>query len=207
MASEQHEDAAIISFEGERVALGPMRRELLPLYYRWANDFIVERGNGAVFVPITLAEQEAALNAQSSNRQMIRFTVYERSSMRPIGITMLNDISRWHGTAEFAIMLGERDAWGKGYGTETTRLLLDYAFTACGLHNVMLKVHAFNERAIHAYRRAGFKEIGRRRSVIPLVGARHDDVYMDCIATEFASSLLARLLAPEEPLDSAQRTQ
>lgn len=203
MANDPEAMTPIIAFAGERVALGPMRRELLPLYHRWANDFIVERGNGAVFVPVTLAEQEAALDAHGSNRQMIRFTVYERASLRPIGVTMLTDISRWHGTAEFAIMLGERDAWGQGYGTETTRLLLDYAFTACGLHNVMLKVHAFNERAIRAYRRAGFEEIGRRRSVIPLVGVRYDDVYMDCIASEFESPLLARLLAPEEPPDRA----
>ncbi len=33
---------------------------------------------------------------------------------------------------------------GRGYGTETTRLMLDYAFTALGLHNVMLTVFVFN---------------------------------------------------------------
>lgn len=68
------------------------------------------------------------------------------------------------------IFLGEKDEWGKGYGTEATRLMLDYVFTALGLHNIMLKAFGYNERGIRAYRRAGFKEIGWRREAHWLAG-------------------------------------
>jgi hypothetical protein len=47
-------------------------------------------------------------------------------------------------SATFGILIGEPECRGKGYGTETTRLMLDYAFTALGLHNVMLTVFEFN---------------------------------------------------------------
>jgi RimJ/RimL family protein N-acetyltransferase len=115
--------------------------------------------------------------------------------MRPIGITGLNDIMPPHGTAEFWITIGEQDCWGKGYGTETTRLVLAYGFAALGLRNIMLKVHAFNDRGLRVYERAGFRLIGRRRRAIPLAGARHDDVFMDCIPEEFDGPSLDEITA------------
>ena len=62
------------------------------------------------------------------------------------------------------------------------------------LHNVLLNVVAYNERGIRAYRRAGFREVGRRRQAWWLGGQAHDVVIMDCLATEFSSSVLQRYL-------------
>ncbi len=75
--------------------------------------------------------------------------------------------------------------------------MIDYAFTVLGLHNVLLTVFSFNERGIRAYRRAGFKEIGRRREARRLAGCAYDVVYMDCLASEFESPVLRRLISPE----------
>ena len=52
---------------------------------------------------------------------------------------------------------------GRDFGTEATKLLLDYAFTVLGVHNVWLDTPAYNAGAIRAYEKAGFREIGRRR--------------------------------------------
>jgi RimJ/RimL family protein N-acetyltransferase len=92
-------------------------------------------------------------------------------------------------------MIGEKECWGKGYGTETTTLMLDYGFTLLGLHNICLSVFSFNERGIRAYTRAGFREIGRRREAICLAGRAHDIVFMDCLASEFQSPALARVIS------------
>ena len=97
-------------------------------------------------------------------------------------------------SSEFGLLIGEKECWGKGYGTETTRLMLDYGFTCLNLHNIMLRAYSFNERGLRAYRRAGFQEIGRRREAIRLAGRVHDEVLMDCLATEFESPLLLQLL-------------
>ncbi|RYG86054.1 N-acetyltransferase, partial [bacterium] len=86
--------------------------------------------------------------------------------------------------------LGERDAWNSGLGTEATRLTLDYAFNALGLWNVLLRVVATNGRAIKAYERAGFKAIGRQRGSYRLGQEVYDDLYMDCVASEFESPVL-----------------
>ena len=63
--------------------------------------------------------------------------------------------------------------------------MLDYGFTTLGLHNVMLIVDSENRWAIRAYLRAGFKDIGRRREARRTGEQRSDDIYMDCLATDF----------------------
>jgi RimJ/RimL family protein N-acetyltransferase len=53
------------------------------------------------------------------------------------------------------------------------------------LHNIMLSVAAWNERAIRTYAKVGFRELGRRRDAAVTMGRRHDGVYMELLASEF----------------------
>jgi RimJ/RimL family protein N-acetyltransferase len=191
----------IWTLTGGKVALGPIRRDLLLLYQRWINDFAVVRTLGAPLAPITWEAEDAWYQRASKGDGEALFTVYERETGRPIGGTGLHDIDHRHGTAEFGILIGEKECWGKGYGTEATRLMLDYGFTALGLHNIMLRVHSYNERGLRAYTRAGFRIIGRRRESHRLAGRAYDTVLMDCLATEFQSPVLQELL---EPPDASQ---
>ncbi len=178
-------DEPIVNIGGDKVALGPLRRDLVPAYLRWVSDFEVTRTLGVPIRPFTREAEEAWYESIAKADRDVQFTIYERATMRPIGNGGLKGIDHAHGTATFGILIGEKDCWGKGYGTEATRLVLDYAFTVLGLHNVLLTVFSFNERGIRAYRRAGFKEIGRRRQARRLAGQAYDVVYMDCLAAEF----------------------
>ena len=190
------DEQPIINFAGEKVALGPYRRDLLPLYQRWMNDFEVTRSLAVGWRPLTWEAEEAWYEGASKNEREVGFTIYERATGRPIGNTGLHNVDHFHRTAGFGIVIGEKDCWGKGYGTEATTLVLDYAFTALGLHSVMLSVYGFNERGIRAYTRAGFRLIGRWREAHRQGGRAHDVVLMDCLASEFQSPVLHRLLAP-----------
>lgn len=195
MNSNEGSDAdPIINIRGDLVALGPIRRDLLPLYQRWINDWEVTRTLGQQLRPMTW-EAEEAWYAAAAIGSDVQFQIYERATMRPIGTSGLHDINHQHATATCGILIGEKDCWGKGYGTETARLLLDYGFTALGLHNIMLQVYAYNERGIRAYTRAGYKEVGRRRQSLRRAGQAHDIILMDCLATEFESPVLRQLLS------------
>jgi RimJ/RimL family protein N-acetyltransferase len=196
MGTGEH-DAPILNIIGEKVALGPIRREHIPLILRWNNDFSVLRTTGQVR-PLTLEALERDFEHSSKATDEVHFTIYDRATLRPIGGVNLHNITGR--TATFAIAIGEKDFWGKGYGTEATKLVLDYGFHALGLHNIMLTVHSYNTRGIRAYVRAGFREIGRRREVINRGGRLHDLLYMDCLATEFKSPVLQRLLLDEQPV-------
>ena len=177
---------AIINIRGEQVGLGPIRRDLLPLHVKWANDPDVTLTLAGTAGPSTLEDQQAWYE-RDSKRQDTRvvFLIYELATARPIGALDLSAVDQFNQTAWFAIFIGEKDCWGKGYGTEATRLTLGYAFGMLGLHNVTLSVHADNERAIRAYTRAGFTVVGRRREVVRRAGRYLDLVLMDCLAHEF----------------------
>lgn len=189
----------IVNIIGESVALGPMRRDLIPLYQRWINDFATVRNLGVPPIPMTLeAEANWYDGVQRANDREISFTIYERATWRPIGGTTLHGVDYRNRTAEFGIMIGEVDARGRGFGTEATRLMLDYAFTALGLNNLMLRVFAYNLAGLHAYQKAGFQEMGRRRESILMAGKLWDVIYMECLASEFTSPMLVRLFAPDD---------
>jgi diamine N-acetyltransferase len=177
----------IVNIRGERVALGPLHRGLLPRIERWDNEFqTVDLGGddprprsaesiAAMWEPLLRGERE----------DWIGFAIYALPDLRPIGIANIRDFSNPHGTAEFGITIGDASDRGQGFGTEATRLLLDYAFTVLGVHNIWLDTPAYNAGAIRAYEKAGFREIGRRRGARTLAGTRYDVVLMDCLADEF----------------------
>jgi RimJ/RimL family protein N-acetyltransferase len=198
-AGENDDTPPLANIVGDRVALGPMRRDLLPLYHRWINDFGTARTLGAAPPRPTTLEAETGWYESVAGADSTTFTVYERPGWRPIGTAGLSGVDHRNRTATFGILIGEPDARGKGYGTETTRLMLDYAFTALGLHSVGLTCFEFNLAGRHAYRKAGFKEIGRRRQCRMMGGRLWDEIPMDCLASEFESPVLGRLLVPDEP--------
>jgi len=168
--------------EGHRVALGLMRMDLVATYQRWDNDMKALNANGRV-IPFTLEAQRERIAGLSGKPDLCDFTVYDRSDQAPIGWTSLSSIDHRNGTAEFGILLGERR--GQGLGTEATRLTVDWGFTVLGLHNIMLGVAAWNERAIRVYTKVGFREVGRRRRAGLTLGRRYDAVFMDLLASEF----------------------
>ena len=190
-----------VNIVGEKVALGPMCKDLIPAYTRWYNNLQLLRSLGDIPRPLTPGQKEQWYeNANTDSGSNTTFTIFERVSERPVGITGLYGVDYRNRTAEFAITIAEPDARGKGYGTEATRLMLDYAFTALGLHNVMLRVFAFNHAGMRTYTKAGFREFGRRRECYSMGGTPWDVIYMECLAKEWGPSpLLAEVFKPDEP--------
>jgi RimJ/RimL family protein N-acetyltransferase len=193
-------DRPIVNIVGERVALGPLQREHVPLFERWMNDFATQRLSGfpEPAEPWGTERVTQFMDRILSNPDRAWFVIYEAESWRPIGHANLRGIDYRHRTAEFGITIGDPADRGKGYGTESTRLILDYAFTALDLHNVLLDTNEYNEAAIRAYQKAGFKEIGRRRQAYSMGGRLWDVIFMDCLASEFTSPVLSRVLRVEE---------
>jgi len=186
----------LLNIIGEKVALGPMRRDLIPLYQKWDTDFAVNRTTTHAR-PVTLEEEAEAYDRYTKDPTHVLFTIFEKDTWRPIGKAYLGDIARF--TAEYGIVIGVADCQGKGYGTEVTRLVLDYGFTVLGLHNIILTVMEYNLAGIKAYENAGFHTIGHRRQARWMNGKFWDIIYMDCLAEEFKSPVLSRIFVPDKP--------
>ena len=179
----------VFNIVGEKVALGPLRKDLVPTYTRWYNNFYTLRTLDTTPAPLTVEQDERQherLVALSATQ--VSFTIYEQKNARPIGNVGLLDVDYRNRTAELALAIGEPDARGKGYGTETTQLVVDYAFTALGLHNVMLTVFEYNLAGIHVY----------------TGGKLWDIILMDCLSTEWEpGTVLAETFRPDEPRPAA----
>src|ERR1700742_3307840 len=106
----------ILNIVGEKVALGPIQKSMLPLFMRWENDFAVTLMSGDHVRPVSREELEAdfARTAKEENPRSIEFAIYEQVSMRLIGTTNWRHIDTVRRTAEYGIMIGEKDCWGKG---------------------------------------------------------------------------------------------
>ncbi|HUS17293.1 MAG TPA: GNAT family protein [Chloroflexia bacterium] len=187
-----HSAEPVINVRGERVGLGPIRRDLIPLYCRWANDFTFSRST-ARSGPLSLDEMAAVYERVLADASCVSFVIYDLAGEQPIGTTDLRAIDHQHRTATFSIGIGEAAARGRGLGTEATRLVLDYAFTVLGLHNVLLEVYEFNAAGRRAYAKAGFRECGRRRESHWMGGRLWDVIYMECLASEFTSPVLGQV--------------
>jgi RimJ/RimL family protein N-acetyltransferase len=193
----------IVNITGERVALGPVAKDMLPMFMRWINEFGTQQRLGfPIPGPMTLEAEEQWYEGVSTGSDRYTFAIYKRSTMTVIGSTGLHGIDPRNRSAVFGIMIGDPDARGKGYGTESASLMLDYAFTVLGLHAVSLQVTAFNIAGQKAYARAGFKESGRLRDRYWFAGRWWDQIHMDCLEGEFTSPVLARAVRPDVGADS-----
>ena len=103
---------------------------------------------------------------------------------RFIGTARLHSLDSLAGTARYAIGILDHGKLGRGLGTETTRLVLAYAFERLQLRQVDLRVLDFNLRAIACYQKCGFVLLGRETRAVELDGQWHDDLIMVTSAPE-----------------------
>ena len=129
------------------------------------------------------AERESILHSISKQYQM--FEIIDLQTDEAIGRIMLFDINHINRCAMVGIVIGEKSFWGKGYGQESLKLILDYGFNLLNLNNIMLGTFEFNQRSIAAYIKVGFKEIGRRRQGRIIAGKKYDIIFMDILSKEF----------------------
>ena len=117
---------------GEKVALGPLRRDLADVYARWMNQFEVRRGlvHRGIATPQSQEKwvEENIEKSAKRHPETVEFTVYDRTDSTAVGTAGLLGMGYANGTAEFAIVIGERR--GQGLGTEATRLVLPEDFGA-----------------------------------------------------------------------------
>jgi RimJ/RimL family protein N-acetyltransferase len=105
-----------------------------------------------------------------------------------IGFIGLADIQWTHGDAWVGIGIGDRENWGRGFGTDAMRVILRYAFTELNLFRVTLGVFAYNPRAIHSYQKAGYTVEGIERGFLFRDGERADGLIMGILRSEWEAS-------------------
>jgi RimJ/RimL family protein N-acetyltransferase len=195
----------VITLAGENVAIGPLRRDLIPTYQRWISNlettqFTSERGSAP-----TLDEEAAWYESVIKASDARTFTIYALPDFQPIGTVNLHQINHKHRKANMGIMIGEPEMRGRGLGTEAVELILDYGFHALSLNSIWLATYEFNIAGRRAYARAGFTEVGRRRQCRFHAGRFWDEIHMDILSSEFTRSRLEVRMIPVTELERRSR--
>lgn len=116
----------------------------------------------------------------------MHFFVIERlEDGRKIGMVDLSGFNWVVGNAWVGIGIGEREMWGKGYGTDAMRIVLRYAFDELNLRRVTLSVFEVNPRGIASYQKAGFRHEGAIPGAILKAGQRCDLIFMGILRQEW----------------------
>jgi RimJ/RimL family protein N-acetyltransferase len=171
--------------EGSQVVLRRHRPENIAAFQRWYADPEIARLARYQATPMRPEEIERFFAARVVGPDALAMAVHEKTTDRLVGTCAFSQLDGENGSALYHITIGESDAWGKGFGTEATQLMLDHAFGTLGLHRIALYVFEFNERAIRAYRRCGFVVEGRSRESIWRDGRWWDEMAMSVLESDW----------------------
>jgi RimJ/RimL family protein N-acetyltransferase len=167
---------------GELVRLEPLTAAVLEEYLVVLADPDVGRltGSHGTFDRSTVA---AWLATRPDHHDRADWAVVRTDDGAFLGEAVLNDLDVDNGSVNFRILLGSPHL-GRGYGTEATRLVLDYALGPAGMHRVSLGVYVSNPRARRVYEKCGFVLEGRRRDALHWDGVWHDELVMSVLSTD-----------------------
>ena len=175
---------------GSKLKLVPFKEEhITDTYIGWLNNLEINRFLEVRFVHQTYETVLAYISSFYGDAEKYMWGVYLKSTNDLIGTATLSDINRHHRWGALGLMIGEKEYWGKGYGTEIINLVVDYAFKRLGLHKVTAGTVAANQGSVKAFQKAGFEIEGKAKSNFYLDGKYHDSLYLGITEEDFQKNL------------------
>lgn len=167
-------------YYGEKVCLRAYKEEDIPIAAAFVNDkelkkFLVTN----IPFPMTMWEEESWIKSQRSNSSgEYNFAIEDIQTKKYIGGCGIHTVNWLSRVATVGIMIGDKDYWGKGYGTDAMRLLMKFIFQDMNINKIRLNTFSFNERAIGCYKKCGFEVEGILRKEIFKEGKYYDEIIM-----------------------------
>ena len=168
---------------GKAIYLRPLEQADAPLLQQWINDPEVTRTLLA-HQPINQAAEVRWLDELYKTDHEVVLGIATTAD-KLIGAVGLHRIDYKNSHAQFGIMIGDRDEWYKGYGTEATRLMVAYAFDTLNLNRVWLHVYVTNAYALRTYEKVGFQREGVLRQETYRDGRYVDAISMAILRSEW----------------------
>ncbi len=174
--------------EGRKVRIRAIEKTDIDEIMKWVNDPEVI-GNLLMRYPVSQYQEEkwieTALGGDNQRNKVFAFETKEGVYLGGIG---LHSIDWENSNAEVGIVIGKKEYWNKGYGTDAMMTMLDFAFNQMNLHRVYLRVFEFNQRGIKSYEKCGFTKEGVLRHDRYSGGRYYDTIMMGILKEEFNKS-------------------
>ena len=178
---------------GDNVYLSPISLDDVEKYAEMVNDIKVSVGLGYLsYTNIIDFESEKEFLISVKKEKMFAVRLLENDELLGnIGFNSLDMVNR---NGVLGVLIGNPKHQRKGYGTEALKLILDYGFSFLNLRNISLNVFEYNEPAYNLYKNIGFKEVGRLRKAVEIMGKTYNVIIMDMLKEEFQSVYIKREL-------------
>ncbi|WP_237197348.1 GNAT family N-acetyltransferase [Rothia nasimurium] len=147
--------------------------------------------------PFNEAKTREWYSRRNDKKNRLDLAIFALDQQKYVGEVAFNEYDPDNGSVNYRIAIGQAGQ-NKGYGTEATKLMVDYGFEKLGLHRIELEVLDFNERAKHVYTSCGFVPEGRRREAFLIDGEYHDAVLKAVLHSDWEA---ARSVAGHLALD------
>lgn len=175
--------------KGEKIFLRPIEieelQEIARLITKWVNDEIVTYFMFTGQKPQNSAAIVADFKKQLEAQNNIIFLVVDIKTQKAIGYAGLYEIHPTARKAEFRILIGEKDFWGKGYGTEVTELVTYYGFDRLNLNRIYLGYTAKNKNSGRVYEKAGYTYEGTLKEDIYRNSKYYDSIRMAILRKDY----------------------
>ena len=135
--------------------------------------------------PASLENETEFIGRTGRSETDVVLGIARRNEDGLIGVCGLHQIDWQNRCAKFGIAIGVIEEWGKGYGTEATRLITGYGFDRLNLHRIELDVYSPNARGIRAYEKVGYRREGVLREGVFRDGAWLDVHRMAILESEW----------------------
>ena len=130
-------------------------------YYKWFNNQEVCAGNSHCVYPMTYYDVQEYI--KGIDQTTLLLAIITRYSKEHIGNISLQDINLINRSADMALIIGYKVAWGKGYGTEACKLIIDHGFNALNLHRITCGTFSTNVEMMRLAEKLGFVQEGVRK--------------------------------------------
>ncbi|MCD5382598.1 GNAT family N-acetyltransferase [Candidatus Gracilibacteria bacterium] len=170
----------------KNISLVVPEKQDIKLWYQGVNNIETQKYLGSMFGQVISLEAEEDYFNKLKNDQSIRqFCIYVKPKSKIIGNISLMEIDFQNRKANFGIAIFDEKSRGKGYGTESIKLILEYAFEVLGLNKINLGFIEFNERARAVYEKIGFKYAGTLKQDFYQGGKYYDHILMEIFFDNF----------------------
>jgi RimJ/RimL family protein N-acetyltransferase len=171
--------------EGKKVRIRAIEKTDIDEIMKWINDREV-MDNLLMRYPVSRYQEEKRIERtlEGSDERNKVFAIETKEGVYLGGIG-LHRITWENRNAEVGIVIGKKEYWNKGYGSDAMIAILDFAFNRMNLHRVYLRVFSFNQRGIRSYEKCGFTKEGVLREDLYAQGKYHDTIMMGILRDEF----------------------
>lgn len=169
---------------GDLLYLRLMEEKDIKFKVKWINDPVVRQTLNFDY-PISEIGTRHWLSKVTLDESRKDFIVCLKEEHKPIGYAGLLNIDRKNSKAESYIGIGEAEYWGKGFGKEIKKLLLDYSFKELGLNKIYDFVWVMNEKMINLNSSLGYKVEGTLIQDVFSHGEYRDRVIMGILRSDY----------------------